>query len=327
MSATPQDTGSPTSTSSPTPTSTPTDAETAPQAVRPDDAAGDQVSLQASCDLDGETPVGTVAVAYPEGWLVDQNECGFFDPTMESLDSPEPTGVDVHWTVDNAAFNRAADAETIEEDSRLTATVASRQAVRIQGSYTGDGFYPDGTRVTSWIVDLDPGTDDEGGILVGTTHQSEAIEYPHAVDVLDEMASSVILPDNPAGQAGIDAVLARSEGGGAPFTVVLNEGCLRLKAGDYSGEIQDEQCDNVIAGDQTMRLWTLSSDTVTVAAGLVSVEVDQILVARDGQDVQRGTIPVSVEGAWAMAIPIQEGDVLHAVDAEGNTLATAAPLG
>lgn len=318
--------------STPTPTDTASVAPTAdesgtPRALPSDHSAGDQIALQASCDLDGadaQSSLGTVSLAYPDGWLIEEDECGFFDPSMDEIDGLEPTGVDVHWTVDNAPYHEAATAETIDADRRLTATVAGRQAVRVQGTYTGDGLYPSGTRVTTWIVDLDPGTDDEGRILVGSTHEGEAIDYPHAVDVLDAMASSAIVSDNPAGQAGVDAVLAQSEGGGAPYTVTANEGCLRLQAGDFSGPIEDEVCDNVVAGDRAMRVWTLSSDTVRVAAGMVSVDVAQILVERDGRDVLTGTVPVSLEGGWAMAVPVQDGDVLHAVDADGNTLATHA---
>jgi hypothetical protein len=66
--------------------------------------------------------------------------------------------------------------------------VAERSAVRLQGVLTEEVLLPAGTRVTTWLVELDTGT------LLLTTDDAGEDDYEAAVVVLDAMAESLEIP-------------------------------------------------------------------------------------------------------------------------------------
>lgn len=315
----PSEHGSPSTDSS----ATGTDSEAPSPAadVPADHAASSPVSVSTTCELSTDSPSGTMTIAHPDGWNVD-DECRYFDPEADSVESgTEPVGIDVVWQVSDTSFSRAAaPSQTLDEERRSTTTVAGRQAVRVQGTSTGEGLYPEGHNRTVWIVDLDVGTDDQGGVLIGSTHEGDGIAYAEAVDVLDKMASTVLFSQNPDNFGRVDATLARAEGGGTPFTVVLDDGCLQLRAGGLDGDVHDEVCD-VSADDQPLTMWALSSGDLTVAAGFTGIDVDQIVVNPEA-DVLRGAIPVSIEGGHAVAMPVEEQDIYATTD-DGEVLDVA----
>ena len=131
------------------------------------------------------------AVRYPADWFVEDKAqiepCAFFDD--EPLDVPpqsEATGVAIRVDVRDVLIAQARqDALSEGEKEAEEAEVAGRRAVRITGTLTEEVLLPAGTRVTSWLIELD------GRTLILTADDAGAREYEAAVDVLDQMAESV----------------------------------------------------------------------------------------------------------------------------------------
>jgi hypothetical protein len=56
----------------------------------------------------------------------------------------------------------------------------------------GPGFYPEGTPITTYVVDLGPARTD-GAVLVARTVGLPGADYDRNVDVLDAMMASLVL--------------------------------------------------------------------------------------------------------------------------------------
>ena len=142
-----------------------------------------------------ESPAG-FAISYPEGWAVNSGEtvpaCTRFAP--ESFSVPPATDArigSVTASVETIPFDRVASGGTAEPDSRQETTVDGRRAVRIQRVTAGEGLYPPGIRMTSYVVELEPGDDDEPRTLVVDTLGLPQFDYARNVRTLDRMVETI----------------------------------------------------------------------------------------------------------------------------------------
>lgn len=250
--------------------------------------------LSRSCAL--TTSVGDVSVRHPDGWSVGET-CEVFDPSLEQVPE-DPTTAAVHLrAVDTPYAEVAASTPDRIDGFRATGAVDGRQAVRIEATLaTDDGEVP----VVQWVVDLDPATDEAGGTLVATATGEGDVDPGAAVAVLDDMARALDLGDTPSG------VVTSVEGGGTPFAVRLEDGCLRL-APSPTGETVDESCDVLALDDDLARTTTLSGGGVTVVVGQVPAVVD--VVRDDGMDgVGALTLPTSDDLAAPRVFALRAAD-------------------
>lgn len=245
----------------------------------------------------------TTAVSYPEGWEA-VSDCGQFGPAL--VEEPEPATDE--WTgavsayVDAVPYPRAASPSEGEIDRAVTA-IAGLQAVRVRAEADGDGLRPDGTEIVRWLVDLGIGADDGAGTLVLDAVDSTAtgVRFARVVDVADAMARSLEprIRDEPAEET----VVARYEGGGAPFTIAAAPAatrpstCLRLVDADGIACVQGVDATGVA-------LTALETPAGPVTAGIAGPEIDRVEL-RAG-DPAWAYLPVPYPG-WdsrAFAVPL-----------------------
>ena len=150
--------------------------------VQPGGAAQDAVA--ASCT----SPAG-YTVEFPADWSTNEAgvlpACSWFGPGEEVV-VPEASDVrtaPVTLQVVDAFVAEAAPAYP-DEVARTALEVGGRPAVRTE-QVTAPGFYPEGTRITTWAVDLG-----------GRTLLADAVELPggdheRAVAVLDAMVETL----------------------------------------------------------------------------------------------------------------------------------------
>lgn len=293
----------------------------------------DAVALDASCLLEhtGPEDLPSVELQYPSGW--DRGDeslgtCRYFDPEpVEIPDAAEAFDVDVRWDIEPVAFSEAAQPdEATDEVERLPTTVDGHQAVRITATSTGEALLPEGIATTTWLVDLDIGTDDPGGTLVGTTADVDGVDYEQAGDVLDRMARSADIAPDENGSAS-QFTIARVEGGGSPYAVTYDsaDGCFALFAGTDQGPLLDEVCD---AGEAVpISATILRSDAHELGVGLTSGEVDVVRL-RANTDAERAvaTVPVGDDSrAYAIELSGTEA-TLVAETFDGEELGSVAVL-
>lgn len=274
----PTATPAPDPTATPSPTATPTPDPTATPA--PD---GD-LELANTCD----NPDG-FAVAYPAGWYTVEagltGACGYFAP--DPIDAPTP-GTDerpgpLSIYVESVRYRDFVDPDTLDADQRAVTAVDGRQALRTHRVADGDGLYPDGTPVTLWAVDLSVGVDDGAGTLVASAVGFGGVDHDEAVAALDAMVRSL---DIAVGDEAVaDDIVARFEGGGAPFTVsaTVEDGrvCFVADTGtaetcvpaDATAPSDAEPLDLGPAGEATVGLAAPDIDVVETAGGFAFAPV------------------------------------------------------
>ncbi len=141
-----------------------------------------------------ESPAG-FAISYPEGWAVNSGEtvdaCTRFAP--ESFSVPPATDArvgSVTASVETIPFDRLVSSGTAEPDSRQETTVDGHPAVRIQRVTAGEGLYPPGIRMTSYVVELEPGDDGPRTLVVDTVGLPQ-FDYARNVRMLDRMVETI----------------------------------------------------------------------------------------------------------------------------------------
>lgn len=150
------------------------------------------VALSQRC----ESPAG-FGISYPEGWAVNSGEtvpaCTRFAPDPFRV----PWGTDarvgaVTASVESAPFDRIASSELPQVVSRTETTVDGRKALRIERMSVGEGLYPAGVRMTSYVVGLEPGDDGPRTLVVDTLGLPQ-FDYARNVRVLDRMVETIDL--------------------------------------------------------------------------------------------------------------------------------------
>lgn len=327
------DTSSPTATDTPTPsptTASPTDTSTpSPTAggtetssPSPTATAADVPSLSGLCQLEStDVDIERVEFAVPQGWQVEDGNCEFFDPALDQLEPETEPDNAVSVRIVEADHSMVADPDGIDVGTRHVGARSGYQAVRISGESSGPGIRPEGSPALLWAVDLDAGSDEQGGTLVVSARSSSGADFELAAQAADRMAETLrITPTAVDEDAPI--VVTRTEGGGTPWTVTFEpaEGCFHLRPGGPTDEPADEACD-VEAGRDTVDGAILSDGDLEVVAGLappLAARVDS-----DAADGPRGGVTTSLEGASAFAYDAATTPLdVRAVDIAGRTLAS-----
>lgn len=162
----------PTATPASTPAPTPSPSPPAEQGTRCENAAA-----------------GYAVTAPPDWYVLESSEpCSFFDP--EPLVLPpqsEATGVAVRADVRDVPLAQAREDALAEGEMTVRDEPAGLlPAARVTGTLTGDALLPQGTEVTTWLVELGPGR-----TLLLTTDSAGPDDYARAVEVVDRMALTV----------------------------------------------------------------------------------------------------------------------------------------
>lgn len=309
----------------------PTPAVTSPVASPGPDGASPGVpsppvtevpELAGTCTLQapGPSPAKQVRLAYPKGWRI-SDTCRWFDPSARSIPEDTEPALAVSWRVADASFARAADVDDEVRDAiRYVGARSGYQAVRITGVATGRGQREEGQPVLLWLVDLDPGTDEAGGVLVGSAHHSEEVSFDVARRALDRMAGSILVQP-PAVGADQPIVVTREEGGGSPFTVTSDGRCFQLHVGAPDGPVADGGCALGPLEDGFATVLLESEDGLPVLAGLADPLVERVTVpAASGLF---GASTVSLEGASVFAMHVRQPPFeVTGKNVDGETVAT-----
>jgi hypothetical protein len=130
-------------------------------------------------------------VTHPADWQVNPGRvlpvCSWF--AEEEFTVPEASGVrtaDITFAVRPAA--ELPTAEWPDETARTRVDVDGRDSVRLE-QLTTLGFYPAGTPITTYVLDLQA----DGTALVASTVGLPGTDYARNVAVLDAMMASLVL--------------------------------------------------------------------------------------------------------------------------------------
>ena len=133
------------------------------------------------------------SVGYPSDWVVNSGAvlplCSWFDP--ESFSVPEATDVRIAAITVSVQPADGLFARWPDETARTSVDAGGRAAVRVE-QVAGPGFYPAGTPITTYLVDLGPGVPG-GGVLVADTVGLPGFDHDRNVEVLDAMMASLVL--------------------------------------------------------------------------------------------------------------------------------------
>ena len=140
-------------------------------------------------DADSCTSAAGYRVAFPADWATNADgvlpACSWFGPGAEVVvpeASDARTGPVALHVVDAALAQVAVPVP--DEVARTDLEVAGRAAVRTE-QVTTVGLYPEGTRITTWALDLD------GRTLVADAVELPGGDHERAVAVLDEMVQTL----------------------------------------------------------------------------------------------------------------------------------------
>lgn len=167
------------------------DDRSRPGASTEDDAEGAQ--RLSSCQGDN----GAYTISYPEDWHTNAGEvaepCRYFDQEPVELAAGIGGAPEHPITVRilPVPLDQAAEPGSAEDQATRRATrVASRDAVVVEGTATGDGAIPDGTRSYRYLIDLDG----ERTLLIAA-HDLAGDGLADYRQVADDMAASLQLDD------------------------------------------------------------------------------------------------------------------------------------
>lgn len=282
------------------------------------------LTLGQSC----QSPDG-FSISYPTEWEA-VSDCGQFGPApVEEPEraTDERTGV-VSAYVDPVPFKEAS--QSIEgEQSRAVSTVDGLQAVRAGSRSTGEGLYPAGTASVTWMVDLSVGMDDEPATLsvnaVNAVNILDDVDFDRAVTTMDRMVRSLDLTADDA--VDVDNVVARYEGGGAPFTVAVAAAatqpatCLRLVDGDGIA------CVEAVDSNGDVALTRLDGPAGPITVGITSPDVFAIELSTSERTMTFLPVTYPARNSLAFALPVEPADldsvILRAVD--GTVIAQPDP--
>lgn len=314
---TPSDGASPSDGTSPSGDDAPSDGST------PILASYETPELDAECVLEPEQFEEVTAIRYavPSDWRV-EGRCDILDPDLEEL--PDQTEVDAAMFVSVANVEFGVTRESQEASRDRTSWLGARanfQAVRDTYVGTGAAQSEDGQPGTSWVYDLDAGTDEQGGVLTMSTGDVEGEdEYRLAQATLDTIAQTVVI-EPPAESAdsspgATEFAILRTEGGGTPFAVTYDGNCFAFRPGGPTNEASDELCDleptdgDIVAGQV--------GDTVVGYAPPTTIAVQSDDVS------QPYGLATSIEGGTVFALPTDEvPSTLTAIGPGGEELITA----
>lgn len=141
-----------------------------------------------------ESPAG-FAISYPASWSVNSGltvaACTRFAPEPFTV----PPGTDarvgaVTASVGSIPFDDVVGSGGPEELSRHETTVDGRTAVRIERVSAGEGLWPEGVRMTGYVIDLGEGADGPRTLVIDTIDLRQ-FDYARNVGVLDRMVGTL----------------------------------------------------------------------------------------------------------------------------------------
>lgn len=273
-----------------------------------------------------ESPEG-FTIAAPEDWSSNDGSvvpaCSQFHPAPFEV----PRGTDARLAavtayIDPVPFSRASRPRVATDGDRAITTVDGRQAVRLSYATSGEGLYPGGTPVTSYLVDVGRGDGAERTLFVDTVGLP-GFDYETNVAVLDRMATTLRVTD-PAVTTAPD-VIATHRGGGGGFDVTAetagDEVCLRIPPGG------EPVCTEAPGSDRvhTVRLQDLQRGVPAGVTGSDVWRVDLVTVDGDEHSYLPAPVPGSDAGAYAFAATVggPRRITLHGID--GGVLRTVEP--
>ncbi|WP_324277196.1 hypothetical protein [Blastococcus brunescens] len=166
-------------------TGTPTSSGPDPAPARTDVPAGVETAHCAS-------PEG-YRVEHPVDWHVNPGDvlpgCSWF--AAEPFAVPEASDVRVADIALSVQPVSDLSARLPDETARSTVEVGGRPALRLE-LVTGPGFYPEGTPITTYVVDLGPARKGEE-VLVADAVGLPGVDHERNVEVLDAMMASLAL--------------------------------------------------------------------------------------------------------------------------------------
>lgn len=275
-----------------------------------------------------ESPEG-FAISAPATWATNEGDvvprCGHFDP--EPFEVPRGTDERVAAItvfVERVPFATAARPREGRDAARAVTAADGRQAVRLSYRTTGEGLYPEGTPITSYMVDIGS----EGGepaTLVLNTLGTPPFDYETNTVVLDRMFQTLDITDESV--ATDRSVIAAYRGGGGGFTVSAEATgeriCLVIPP---DGE---PVCTDPPALEQVHTI-SLRDLAATVHAGVTGAEVWRVeLLTPSGESHSYLPAPVPGTDFGAYAFPDTVGDFERLVlyDVTGEQLRTVQPGG
>lgn len=273
-----------------------------------------------------ESPEG-FTVDMPEDWVTNEGDvvptCSRFNPEPFEVEAgTDAREAAISAYIDPLAFSTAAAPGDTRDEDRAVTVVQGRQAVRLSYETDGEGLFPAGTPITSYLVDVQPELGDPATLFLNTVGLGD-FDYETNVTVLDRMFRTLDI-----GGLGVEVdpnAIAAYRGGATGFTVVATaeagQVCLRIPP---RGE---EVCTDEPESDQvhTVLLADLDADVHSGVTGVGVWRVD--LVTPDGD--RHSYLPASVMEAevraYAFADTIDGFERLVLYDLTGDELRTVRP--
>ena len=179
-----------------------TEAETSVAATPAGNSSGAAVTEPVTTSADPVATGGTTrcqnpagfSVAYPADWSVNSGEvlpaCSWFD--AEAFVVPEASDIRTAAITFSVEPADGLGSPWPDETGRAPVQVGGRPALRVE-QVAGPGFYPAGTPITSYVVDLGG----QGEVLVAATVGLPGADHAANVAVLDALMASLVLDGAP----------------------------------------------------------------------------------------------------------------------------------
>lgn len=275
-----------------------------------------------------ESPEGYV-ISAPATWATNEGDvvarCGQFNP--EPFQVPRATDervAAIFVYVEHVPFATVARPQEGREEVRAVTAVDGRQAIRLSYRTTGEGLYPEGVPITSYLVDFDRDGGEQATLILNTVG-TPPFDYGRNVVVLDRMFQTLDITD--ASVATDPSVIAAYRGGGGGFTVTAQatggEICLAIPP---DGE---PVCTDPPDTDQVHTI-SLRDLRGSVQAGVTGGEVWRVeLVTPSGEthSYLPARVPGRDVGAYAFHDTVDGLGRLVLYDVTGERLRTVRPGG
>lgn len=275
-----------------------------------------------------ESPAG-FALGRPALWSTNPGgvvaTCSQLHP--EPFEVPEATDARVAAItayVDPVPFDAVAALDAHRDADRALTTIDGLQAVRFEYVAGSEAFWPQGTSISLYAIDLAPGAGDEPRTLFLDTVDLEGFDYERNRIVLDRIARSLEVTLD--GVESDPAIVARYVDGRGGFSVEAgvegNEACLRIPPGG------EPTCTELPAADQVHTIQL--TDLAPVLAGVAGRDVFRLTAERRGGEPSTylpAAIPGSDVGGFSFTFGLDAVTRLILYDVTGEELRTIEPGG
>lgn len=300
----------------------------------PEEVPGEVSEETPATDLPGgelvrcESPAG-FALGRPASWSTNPGgvvaTCSQLNP--EPFEVPEATDARlaaITAYVDPVPFDDVAAVDAHRDADRAVTTIDGLRAVRFEYVAGSEAFWPQGTSISLYAIDLAPGAGDVPRTLFLDTVDLEGFDYERNRIVLDRIARSLDVTLD--GVETDPAIVARHVGGGGGFSVEAEveggDACLRIPPGG------EPTCTELPAADQVHTIQL--TDLAPVLAGVTGRDVFRLTAERRGDEPSTylpAPIPDSEVGGFSFPFGLGEVTRLILYDITGEELRTIDPGG